>query len=277
VAGADKSLVTLTFSRRTGLADADEFAFSLELARCFFWVFRAHKKFKLTKGLSRNARELAANGNVASVAGPHNEQSPVTPDMVLLEISDELNLASLSCMEGWCRATETMSRQVRECVTTFGCVCASQVLARSVCSCTASRAALAESPRRRIPAIVGPAGRTRRFSIAAWSSRERISFAPHHRSPLPKTHSEDERRDHRPSDSLSILCFSSADEFFNLEKMLPGHEHIPTELSLAVQAQRMSRSQASLVRQLEEAHIREAGMLERCVQVPHGPGLALCV
>ena len=99
MSGADKSLVTLTFSRRT---DADEFAFSLELPR-----------------------ELHGE-STATIAAPHNVECPVTPDMILREINDELNLASLSCIEGWCRATETMSRQVCVCVITFGCVCASQ-------------------------------------------------------------------------------------------------------------------------------------------------------
>lgn len=70
-----------------------------------------------------------------------------------------------------------------------------------------------------------------------------------------------------PSDSLRILFLSPADEFFNLEKMLPGHENIPTELSLVLYTERMARSQASLVQQLEEAQMSQAGMQERCVQV----------
>ena len=62
--------------------------------------------------------------------------------MILREINDELNLASLSCIEGWCRATETMSRQVCVCVITFGCVCASQQQVSPVRCCTASRAVI---------------------------------------------------------------------------------------------------------------------------------------
>jgi len=167
VGGADNSVVALTFSRCT--ADS-EYAYTVQLVRDS--QFGERKIYDSSRVLSSNAA-------------------------VLREIEQELSLASLGCLEGWCRATEIASAQ-NELALTYQ---------------------------------------------ASWGQEK--SFSPAN-----------------PSSAKSLLQPITADEFLDLEKMLPGQANIPSELSLLVYSERLCHKQATLELELEEARTREAGMME---------------